>query len=206
MDTIPAGSFAAWARATQMVLRTSGTADVPCEGCTACCRSAQFIHVAPDEAEALARIPKALLAPAPGLPSGHVVMGYDERGHCPMLVDDRCSIYEHRPRTCRTYDCRVFNATGVDVDHKPLIAERVARWRFDTTDDVDARHAAAVHAAAEFVADRADRAALAVAIHDLFLDGPPDPATVTREIERRTSAAPTPSSGRRTDRSNRGRG
>jgi hypothetical protein len=24
-----------------------------------------------------------------------------------MLVDDRCSIYEDRPRACRTYDCRI---------------------------------------------------------------------------------------------------
>ena len=30
-------------------------------------------------------------------------MGYDERGHCPMLVDGDCSIYDHRPRTCRMY-------------------------------------------------------------------------------------------------------
>ena len=32
-----------------------------------------------------------------------------------------CSIYDHRPRTCRTFDCRVFAAAGVAVDaDKPL--------------------------------------------------------------------------------------
>ena len=31
-----------------------------------------------------------------------------------MLIDNQCSIYEHRPRTCRTYDCRVFAAAGLD--------------------------------------------------------------------------------------------
>jgi Fe-S-cluster containining protein len=109
-------------------------AEVPCGSCTACCRSSQFVHIAPDETRTLARIPAALLFPAPGQPKGHMVLGYDERGHCPMLVDDRCSIYTDRPRTCRTYDCRIFAATGVTPD-QPLVAEQVERWRFDGGDD-----------------------------------------------------------------------
>ena len=31
-------------------------------------------------------------------------------------IDNRCSIYEHRPRTCRTYDCRVFPGRRLDDD------------------------------------------------------------------------------------------
>jgi Fe-S-cluster containining protein len=118
--------------------------DVPCGTCTACCTSSQFVHIEPDESETLARIPPALRFPAPGLPKGHVVMGYDERGHCPMLVDGACSIYEHRPRTCRTYDCRVFAATGVEPEGQPSIAARVREWRFDVDDGArwDAVHAA----------------------------------------------------------------
>ena len=59
------------------------------------------------------------------------VLGYDERGHCPMLVDGACSIYEHRPRTCRTYDCRVFPAAGVEPDaDKAPSPTRARRWRF----------------------------------------------------------------------------
>ena len=54
-------------------------------------------------------------------------MGYDERGHCPMLVDGDCSIYEHRPRTCRTYDCRVFAGHRRRRPDQPAIAERVRR-------------------------------------------------------------------------------
>jgi Fe-S-cluster containining protein len=136
---LDAGPFSSWLEELQTALSEGHDVDVPCDGCTACCTSSQFIHVTPDETETLARIPKALLAPAPGLPRGHVVMGYDERGHCPMLVDGVCSIYEHRPRTCRTYDCRVFAATGIDVeaDGKPLISERSRRWRFDFESDAD---------------------------------------------------------------------
>jgi hypothetical protein len=52
--------------------------DVPCGTCTACCTSSQFVHVSPDDRAASERIPAELLFPAPGLPDGHLVMGYDE--------------------------------------------------------------------------------------------------------------------------------
>jgi len=88
------------------------------------------------------------------MPAGHVVMGYDEHGSCPMLIDDVCSIYEHRPRTCRTYDCRVFPAAGIEPDDKPLIADRARRWEFEYADS-DARSLHdAVRAAARFVRER----------------------------------------------------
>ena len=80
-----------------------------------------FIHIQPEETQTLQRIPRALLFPAPGLPKGHVLMGYCDKGQCPMLVDNQCSIYEHRPQTCRDYDCRVFAATGISVDQQPSL-------------------------------------------------------------------------------------
>lgn len=78
-------------------------------------------------------IPADLLFAAPGAPAGHLLMGYDEQGCCPMLVEGRCSIYEHRPLACRQYDCRVFTATGV-VPDKPLIRSQIVRWRFEIDD------------------------------------------------------------------------
>lgn len=129
---LPAGDFSAWITEIQSALRGERAADVPCGGCTACCTSSQFVHIEPDERDTLSRIPAELLFPAPRLPPGHVLLGYDERGHCPMLIDDGCSIYEHRPRTCRTYDCRIFAAAGVELDDdaKVQIARRAQRWRF----------------------------------------------------------------------------
>jgi Fe-S-cluster containining protein len=118
---------------------------VPCDGCVACCTSSQFVHIEPDETDALAHVPAELRFPAPGLPKGHVVLGYDEQGCCPMLVDGVCSIYEHRPRACRAYDCRVFAATGVEPDEsQPAIAARVREWRFEVDDEArwDAMRAA----------------------------------------------------------------
>ena len=134
-DELAAGDFSSWLAGTRVALRGERDAVVPCDGCTACCTSSMFIHIEPDERDTLARIPPTLLFPAPRRPAGHVVLGHDERGHCPMLVDGACSIYEHRPRTCRTYDCRIFAATGLDPadgdTRKSRIAERVHRWRFD---------------------------------------------------------------------------
>ena len=126
---LDAGDFGSWLVAMRAALRDHGEMDVPCGACTACCRSHQFVHVDPDETDALAHIPSALLFPAPGGRPGERVLGYDDDGCCPMLVNERCSIYEHRPRACRTYDCRVFAATGVPAD-QPLIDERARRWRF----------------------------------------------------------------------------
>ena len=147
-EQLDAGQFSVWLSDMQAALRGEVDADVPCDGCTACCRSSMFIHIEPDEVDTLAHIPKQLLFPAPRRPHGHVVLGHDEQGHCPMLVDDACSIYEHRPRTCRTYDCRVFAATGLDAadgdPRKSAIAQRVEKWRFEQGTDGDRSAHAAV--------------------------------------------------------------
>jgi hypothetical protein len=155
---LAAGNFAAWVADMRAALRGESDMDVPCDGCTACCSSSQFVHVAPDEADVLANIPSGLLFPAPGMPRGHVVLGYDEHGRCPMLIDGRCSIYEHRPRTCRTYDCRIFAATGIDVDEdddtKGGVGARVRRWHFDYSTDRDRVLRDALDAAVGFVRER----------------------------------------------------
>ena len=202
-DDLPAGDFSSWADEVTAALRGERGSDVPCGTCLGCCTSSQFVHIGPDETETLARIPRALRFPAPGLPRGHVLLGYDQRGRCPMLVDDRCSIYEHRPRTCRVYDCRVFPATGLDPAEgdgdKERIAARTRRWRFSHPSEADRIRHEAARAAARFLRDRAGElpegvaprtttecAVMAVAIHALFVgSAEPDPATVGAEILRR---------------------
>lgn len=152
---LPAGDFATWLSAMQAALHGDADATVPCGTCTACCTSSQFVPIGPDETDTLAHIPSELLFPAPRLAKGHYLLGYDEHGHCPMLSDGRCSIYEHRPRTCRTYDCRIFAATGLDVDAddptKDPIAQRVKRWRFTYPTNDDRRRQDAVHVAVRTV-------------------------------------------------------
>jgi Fe-S-cluster containining protein len=188
---LPAGTFSAWLLQIGRAHREGAGVDVPCGGCTACCTSSQFVHIAPDETQTLSRIPAELRFPAPGLPRGHVVLGYDEHGHCPMLVDGLCSIYEDRPRTCRSYDCRVFPAAGLEPDDadKARIVERTRRWKFDTPTRRDETLHAAVRAAATFLQAHAgdwpdgavprqptQLAFLAIEIHHVFLDDDRDAA------------------------------
>ncbi len=130
----PAGEFATWLGMIGPAIIDGAESDVPCGTCTACCTSAQFIHVQPDEVDTLAHIPAELLFAAPGMPQGNLVLGYDHNGHCPMLVGATCSIYDHRPRTCRSYDCRVFAATGIRPD-QPAIAARARTWAFSYADE-----------------------------------------------------------------------
>ena len=156
-DDLPAGDFSAWMADVQAAIRGKGQSDVPCGNCTACCTASQFIHIGPDETDTLAHIPAGVLFPAPQLPRGHVLMGYDEHGHCPMLIEGKCSIYANRPRTCRTYDCRVFPAAGIDPgEDKPLIAERARRWKFNYPTDDDRTQREAVRASAVYLGEHQD--------------------------------------------------
>jgi Fe-S-cluster containining protein len=182
--TLPAGVFSSWAKEMRDALTAEQDAEVPCGSCTACCTASQFVHIGPDEVDTLAHVPAELLFPAPRSPQGHVLLGYDERGHCPMLIDEKCSIYAHRPRACRTYDCRVFAAAGVKLGgaQHVKIEQRVRRWRFTYADPVDEMRHEAVRVAARYLQEHADgmpegtardtpatRAVLAFSVHDLFL-------------------------------------
>jgi hypothetical protein len=134
---------------------------------------------------AISRIPEKLLYPAPLLPQGTLLLGYDEKGRCPLLRRARCSIYDHRPLTCRSYDCRIFTAASLspDRDEKGLISARVRAWRFRYPTKRDRDLQAAVKAAAKFIGSHsecfpeekrphgsAQTAVLAVRTYEVFLD------------------------------------
>ncbi len=154
----PAGEFSQWLHHTRHAQQARDVgANVPCNACNACCRSSMFIHIRADETRSLKRIPKQLLFPVPGLPTGHRLMGYDEKGRCPMLVDDRCAIYEDRPQTCRDYDCRIFAATGITLDENVQagISAQVKAWRFTYAGEENRLEHEAVRAAAIFLKQNA---------------------------------------------------
>jgi len=110
-----------------------------------------------DETQTLYRIPEELLFKAPGLPKGNVLLGYDENGHCPMFIDNQCSIYEHRPLTCRNYDCRIFLATGLQAeDHKTPISQQANCLRLDLSTVEDKILLSAVQTAAKFIRKHAE--------------------------------------------------
>lgn len=153
---LPAGCFSFWLRHTRAsLIKESGT-EVSCGDCTACCTSSYFIHIRPEETGTISRINKKLLFPAPGLPKGNVLLGYFDNGSCPMLINGKCSIYEHRPLTCRSYDCRIFTAAGIVAGggDKDLVNQRARRWKFSYPTRYDRAQHEAVIAAAKFMRER----------------------------------------------------
>ncbi|HET9864446.1 MAG TPA: YkgJ family cysteine cluster protein [Steroidobacteraceae bacterium] len=187
MTPLPAGNFSEWLRAMRGALAGGPGMQVACGDCVGCCTSSYLIKVRPGETGTLARIPAELLVDAPGDAGGTKLMGFDARGHCPMFRDGGCTIYPQRPDTCRTYDCRVFTAAGIDAgDKRPVINQRVARWQFAYPRESDHAEHRAVMAAAQFLRQHpvrfpggyvpsrpADIAVLAVKAYGVFLHGQP---------------------------------
>ncbi|MEE8400042.1 MAG: YkgJ family cysteine cluster protein, partial [Desulfobacterales bacterium] len=181
---IPIGSFSSWLHRIRRALITQEETIVDCGECRACCTSSYFIHIAPDETRTRSSIPKHLLFAAPGSSTGNLLLGYNEKGHCPMFIDNTCSIYAHRPFTCRSYDCRIFAATGLPAgDDRPLISQQACRWKFDLPTPQDHKLFSAVHAAATFLHTNGEcfpegfvprnstqQAVLAVKVYPAFLD------------------------------------
>lgn len=203
---IPAGDFSTWLHTTLANLKDEQGVEVDCRTCTGCCTSSYFIHIRPDETQTLAQIPRRLRVAAPGMPSGHVLLGFNQEGVCPMLKGGQCAIYSHRPQTCRNYDCRVFAAVGLEAggDDKAHINQRIHRWEFSFPTPRDRQEKQAVQAAAQFIRDHAEQfpggrvptnpsqlALLALKSHPVFLPGgvgtpedqpPPHPAEIARHI------------------------
>lgn len=194
-DSLPAGNFSEWLRAMRSALAGGPGMDVACGDCVGCCTSGYFIKVRASEADALRHIPAEHLRPGPGS-SGTQLMGYDAQGHCPMFRDGGCSIYSHRPDTCRTYDCRVFTAAAMNAgEGRPVINARIASWRFEYPTDRDREEHRAVIAAANFLRQQvvrfpngyvpsrpSDIAVLAVKTYQVFLDPPPSDAEISAAI------------------------
>lgn len=154
---LPAGDFSCWLREMRTALATDEAMDVACGDCSGCCASSHFVQISPHETSTLASIPAEWLVPAPGKPAGHMLLGYDERGHCPLLAEGRCTIHASRPITCRVYDCRVFTAAGMLAasDQAAEINRRVQRWRFGYPTEVDRAEQRAVLTTARFIRDHA---------------------------------------------------
>ena len=200
MSEIPAGPFSSWLREMRAALAGNAGMNVACGSCRGCCTSSYFIKVRAHEHDALASIGADKLRPLPGDPKGAQLMGFDENGHCFMYSKGNCTIYAHRPETCRTYDCRVFTAASMTAgEGKTEINERIASWRFDYSGAHDREEHRAVTAAANFLRQHvvrfpggyvpsrpSDIAVLAVKTYQVFLDPPPSDAEISAAIIKAT--------------------
>ena len=137
-------------RPTLATLRDDVPADVPCGACNACCRTFHQLHIRPGEKRARKRLPKEYFSAPRDCRPATCCWAMIEDGACPVLVEGRCTIYEDRPLVCRTYDCRLYAATGVEPD-RAEIAEKVRRWSFSYPAAEDRERQEAVLAAVRFI-------------------------------------------------------
>jgi Fe-S-cluster containining protein len=147
---VDAGPFGTWLAAASASLRGTAGTDVPCGDCVGCCVSSYHIPLREQDAAALERIPEQHLVQSC---TGQLHIQYRLDGLCPMLAAGRCTIYAHRPQTCRDYDCRFFAAAGIEAGgpERSVINTRVRQWRFTYPTTADRRAHDAVRSAAAFV-------------------------------------------------------
>ncbi len=114
---------------------------VPCNGCNHCCYYGHVnIDPAKERAEDLAHLD---VVPHE---TGGFALRKREDGACIHLGPDGCTVYDHRPRACRFYDCRLFSLIGM-VDtfdggrHSPA-------WGFDQITKLERAYGLALRLAA----------------------------------------------------------
>lgn len=103
-------------KALPLPLRTAGRevqADVPCAGCTACCRG-EAVCLQPGE-DASQYETEEIDHPLVGRVT---VLKRKPDGSCCYLSGEGCTIYDRRPALCRAFDCRRFFLQHSRVDRR----------------------------------------------------------------------------------------
>jgi hypothetical protein len=73
--------------------------NVPCAGCTECCRSGQGLFLHPEQGDDVESYRFQIVGTAYALAT-------TTDGACVYLGPAGCTIYDRRPLICRTFDCR----------------------------------------------------------------------------------------------------
>jgi len=96
-------------------LRGMPDAEVPCNGCTACCKAAKLIPLLPEETQ---KFPHEVRDDV-------VALVMKKNGECIYLMPTGCHAHADKPIACRTFDCAAI--TTVMKDWKPHISFEVHR-------------------------------------------------------------------------------
>jgi hypothetical protein len=87
-------------------MKTVITANVPCNGCRACCKGdLVFIH---EECGDIASEYETWPQTHPITRQPSVALKHGSDGNCIYLGKEGCTIHPRRPAMCREFDCRVF--------------------------------------------------------------------------------------------------
>ncbi len=79
--------------------------EVPCNGCTECCRSGQALVLHPGLGDDIDSYQVRTVADPETVAVVHL-LATKEGGECIYLGTSGCTIYERRPVLCRNFDCR----------------------------------------------------------------------------------------------------
>jgi hypothetical protein len=74
--------------------------DVPCSGCTRCCKGDAIRLLPGDAVETYQTVPHPYFTVS-------LMLDHKPNGDCIYLDDKGCTIHERRPRQCREMDCRL---------------------------------------------------------------------------------------------------
>ena len=86
-------------------LPSTGQTDVPCNGCTECCRSNQGLFLHPEQGDQVESYRHRVTTDqATGKPV--FLLATEANGQCVYLGASGCTIYDRRPLLCRSFDCR----------------------------------------------------------------------------------------------------
>lgn len=97
--------------------------DVPCNGCTLCCRNGDLVRLLPGDDHGRYRtMPHPLFA-------GHLALEHGADGNCVYLGDHGCTIHDSKPRMCREMDCRRIAAALTWTEARKASGLSIAVWR-----------------------------------------------------------------------------
>lgn len=91
--------------------------DVPCNGCTACCRKGGHVFLYPDKGDIV-----EVYQTEPGFNPVAGRMGHRLKqkadGSCIYLGEAGCTIFAHAPHSCRVFDCRSYWRSMAPMERK----------------------------------------------------------------------------------------
>ena len=152
-DANDAGALSAFLADFRLGQHEGTTLSTPCGNCSACCSSGLEIFIDQSEVEVLALLPHDSLVPLEDRQAGNFMLRSRKDGRCPMLGSSGCTTYDRRPRTCRSFDCRIFTATGIEPPggRTSKVAIRARNWTFDDSKSSEGTTRQALDATVKFL-------------------------------------------------------
>jgi hypothetical protein len=90
--------------------------EVPCNGCTLCCRGWHLVVLFPEFGDDVASYETTDF-------NGRPALKFKENGDCHYLGDTGCTIHDRVPGVCREFDCRAIVFTSTRHERQGMIKD-----------------------------------------------------------------------------------